>query len=213
MKRNKQLKKEDVTDSPVEAFKFRSGISLWGQKMENSCLKQQTDRSREVLRQCFPYLSDDLHTSMSLVEVTSLQARLWGSVLEECGSWSAWRCEGTWVCWQAAVISMLSSESKGITSASSTSGTPFGLRNLASCQMVKTFTSASLGRGGTDLRASTGSPTCSKPPRPGGLSIQLGVTAFGWRHPLRLSQHFPLLQLPHTLSTSQFRGRRWHVEG
>lgn len=90
------------------------------------------------------HLSEDLHTSMSLVEVTSLQARLCGSGLEEsgmCAGGEAGTRASMWGCWQAAVTSMLSSESKfNVSSAGATWGsstTCFGdLWSAFSCLMV-----------------------------------------------------------------------------
>lgn len=61
------------------------------------------------------HLSDDLHKSMSLVEETSLQARLRGSGLEESAIGAGggiWTWTFTWGCCPATVTSMLSSESK-----------------------------------------------------------------------------------------------------
>lgn len=98
--------------------------------------------------------------SMSLVEVTSLQARLCGSGLEVSGTWAGGEAgtrESMRGCWQAAVTSMLSSESKfNVSSAGATWGSSTmclgDLGSAVSCLMVgkgclqasSMFTSASL---------------------------------------------------------------------
>lgn len=85
----------------------RCGEKRWKWWFGTDIITEIITREMKAVWKCRSHLSEDLHISMSLVEVTSLQARLCGSGLEESGTRTS-----AWGCGHAVRTSMFSSESK-----------------------------------------------------------------------------------------------------